>query len=250
MRWLVAGVVGVVVLAPWGAGTNAAPVAVQFSEGVTRGFPVLRAVNGERLAVGELTQVARGDRVESRMVFRFEDGSLYDETVVFSQRGVFTLLRYHLVQRGPSFPETIEAAIERASGKYEVRYRADEDSPEELLTGRYDMPPDAYNGMLGILMKNLQAGESTTVQIIAFTPKPRAVKLSLTPAGVEQVQMGDRAVLATRYVVKPQLGLLASLLVTDLAPMHCWIVGGDAPGFVRFQGPLFFMGPVWRIELN
>jgi hypothetical protein len=99
-------------------------------------------------------------------------------------------------------------------------------------------------------MKNLSDGQSVTVQVLAFTPKPLAVNILLSPAGVDQVQMGDRAILATRYVVKPQLGLLASLLVTDLAPMNCWIVGDEAPGFVRFQGPLFFMGPVWRIELN
>jgi hypothetical protein len=159
-------------------------------------------------------------------------------------------LKYRLIQRGPSFPETIEATVERESGKYQVRYRADEDSPEEVLNGRYDMPPDVYNGMLSTVMKNLQPGESATVQIIAFTPKPRAVKILLSPAGIDQVQLGDRAVPATRYVVKPQLGLMASLLVTDLAPMNCWIANGDAPGFIRFQGPLFFMGPTWRIELN
>jgi hypothetical protein len=32
--------------------------------------------------------------------------------------------------------------------------------------------------------------------------------------------------------------------------VRCWIVDGDAPGFVRFEGPLYFMGPVWRIEPN
>lgn len=249
MRWFIAGLIGFA-FASWAGGTQAAPIAVQFSEGVTRGFPVLRGQNGEPLAAGEITQVARGDRVESRMVFRFADGSLFDETAVFSQRGVFTLLRYRIIQRGPSFPETIDATIERETGRYHVRYRADEDSPEEVVSGRFDMPDDVYSGMLSIVMKNLQAGESVTVQIIAFTPKPRPVKILLSPAGIDQVKMGERAVAATRYVVKPQLGLLASLLVTDLAPMNCWIAGGDAPGFLRFQGPLFFMGPVWRIELN
>ena len=93
----------------------AEPVSVRFSEGITRGFPVLRSLSGDILAQGELIQVARGDLVESRLVFHFRDGSLYDERVVFSQRDVFTLQSYAIVQRGPSFPETIDARVDRAT---------------------------------------------------------------------------------------------------------------------------------------
>src|SRR5260370_39536782 len=97
---------------------SAAPVTVRFTEGVTRGFPVLRSLAGERLATGELTQVARGDTVESRLVFEFRDGSVYDETVVFSQRDVFTLEAYRLRQHGPSFPETVEGSINRTGRRH------------------------------------------------------------------------------------------------------------------------------------
>jgi hypothetical protein len=31
---------------------------------------------------------------------------------------------------------------------------------------------------------------------------------------------------------------------------HVWILGGDAPTFVKFEGPLYSGGPVWRIELS
>jgi hypothetical protein len=226
----------------------AEPVSVMFTEGVTRGFPVLRSVKGEKLAQGDLVQIARGDRVVSRMVFRFRDGSLYDETVEFSQRQVFTLERYRIVQRGPSFPETLEASFDRETGRYTVRHRADEDSPEETLNGKIELPDDVYNGLLSTLMKNLPSGGSTTVQIVAFTPRPRLVKMLLTPASEDPVTVGDAPLLATRFLIKPQLGLFASLLVSDLPDVKCWIVGGDAPAFVRFEGPLYFMGPVWRID--
>jgi hypothetical protein len=92
-----------VLLAP--AFVRAEPVTVRFTEGVTRGFPVLRTQNGEIIAQGDLVQIAHADRVENRLTFRFRDGSVYDEAVTFDQRGVFTLLTYRLVQRGPSFPE-------------------------------------------------------------------------------------------------------------------------------------------------
>jgi len=226
----------------------AEPVAVTFTEGVGRGFPVLRNANGEKIAQGDLVQVARGDRVENRLTFRFRDGSFYDETVVYSQRDVFTLLSYRLVQRGPSFPETIDATVDRSSGRYTVRYKADEDSPEEVLKGKFEMPADAYNGLLSTLMKNLPTGESATVQIIAFTPKPRLVKMLLMPATEDTVMMSETAVPSTRFLVKPQLGLFASLLVADIPDIKIWVSGGEAPAFLRFEGPLYFMGPIWRID--
>lgn len=245
------GWVGGIVL---GLGTMApalsAPITVEYTEGVTRGFPVLRSATGEKLAQGELSQVAQGNLVRSRLIFRFNDGSLYDETVTFSQRGVFTLQRYRLVQRGPSFPETIEATVDRETERYDVRYKGDEDSPEEVFTGKFSMPADAYNGMLGVLMKNMSGARPETVSIVAFVPKPQAVKMLLTPGTAEPVLVGDSPLRAVRYTIRPQLGLFASLLVSDIPDIHCWILQGDAPGFLRFEGPLYFMGPIWRIDPN
>jgi hypothetical protein len=232
-----------------GLPAGAEPIAVKYPEGVTRGFPVLRSLAGEKLAQGELAQIPRGgDVVESRLIFRFKDGSLHDERVVFSQRDVFTVLSYRLVQHGPSFPETLEASIDRLTGRYDVRYRADEDSPEETAQGQFELPLDAYNGLLSTLMKNLPVGASTVVQIVAFTPKPRLVKMLLAPAAEDPMKVNDAAVIATRFLMRPQLGVFASLLVTDIPDMKCWIAGGDAPAFLRFEGPLYFMGPVWRID--
>ena len=228
---------------------SAEPIAVRYAEGITRGFPVLRSLGGDKLAQGELIQVPRGgDVVESRLIFRFRDGSVYDERAVFSQREVFTLLSYHLVQRGPSFPETLDATVDRVSRRYAVRYRADEDSDEEFLQGDFDLPADAYNGLLSMLMKNLPAGDSRTVQIVAFTPRPRLVKMLLAPAAEDPMKVNDAPVLATRFLIRPQLGLFASLLVTDIPDVKCWIAGGEAPAFLRFEGPLYFMGPIWRID--
>lgn len=224
------------------------PVAVRFSEGVLRGFPTVRSLDGDKLALGDFVQVAREDQVESRLTFRFRDGSLYDETVVFSQRGVFRLHSYRLIQRGPSFPEALEASIDRKSGRYHVRYRADEDSPEETMTGEFTLPEDAYNGMFSLILKNLRPGTTEMVSVIAFTPKPRAVKVRLAPVAEDRVLLNDSPMQAVRYVIRPELGLLASLLLVDSPDVRCWILPGDAPAFVKAEGPLYFMGPVWRIE--
>jgi hypothetical protein len=249
LRVLAATVVGLLTVLA-GTGALAEPVTVRFSEGITRGFPVLRSLNGDVLAQGELIQVARGDLVDSRLVFRFRDGSIYDERVVFSQREVFTLQSYRIVQLGPSFAESLEARVDRATGRYEVRYRADDESTPETLTGELSLPGDVYNGLLSTLMKNLPTGSSATVQVLAFTPRPRLVKMLLTPAAEDLVQVNHAALTATRFVVRPQLGLLASVLLVDAPDLKCWILGGEAPAFLRFEGPLYFMGPTWRIDWN
>jgi hypothetical protein len=230
------------------ASSPAAPVAVQYQEGVVRAFPVLRSIQGERLAQGDFVQVAQGDVVTTRLVFRFADGSLHDETVVFSQRGLFTLLSYRIVQRGPSFPETLEASIERATGHYEVRYRPDDDSPREFQSGTFAFPDDAYNGMLSLVVKNLPPGAGETVSIVAFTPKPRVVKVQIRPLATEPAQVGETRLVATRYHIRPDLGLFASLLITDIPDTRVWVLSGPAPAFLRAEGPLYFLGPIWRIE--
>lgn len=224
------------------------PVAVRFAEGVTRAFPVLKSTDGRTLAHGEIVQVSRGDQVDSRLTFRYLDGSQYDERVVFSQRGVFTLLSYRLRQHGPSFPESIDAFVDRDSGRYTVRYKGGPDSEEEILNGRIEMPADTYNGLLTTVLKNLPGGQSATVHIMAFTPKPRTIKMLLAPSGEEMLPMGGFPMPVTKFTLRPQLGMFASLLVTDLPEVKCWILGGDAPAFVKFEGPLYFMGPIWRIE--
>jgi hypothetical protein len=224
------------------------PVAVRFPEGVTRAFPAVRSLEGKTLAFGDFVQVAREDRVHSRLLFRFKDGSVHDENVVFSQRGVFRMESYRLIQKGPSFPETLEVALDRQSGVYSVRHRADEDSPEEIVEGKFEVPDDAYNGMLTLILKNLPAGAGDTVSMVAFTPKPRVVKLKLTPMADEQVTLNESPMQAVRYIVKPELGFFASLLLFDLPSLRCWILPGEAPAFLKAEGPLYFMGPVWRIE--
>ena len=136
----------------------AEPIAVKFTEGVSHAFPVLRSVGGEKLAQGELIQIPRGELVENRLTFRFRDGSVYDERVVFSQKDAFSLMSYQITQRGPSFPESIDAKVDRETGRYEVRYKGDEEATEEILKGKIELPGDVYNGLLGMHMKNMPAG--------------------------------------------------------------------------------------------
>src|SRR5438552_18137558 len=91
---------------------NADVVPVRHLEGLSNGFLALRTMEGKLLADGEITQVANDDRVTGRVFFRFKDGSLYDNTAIFSQRGSFRLLSDHLVEKGPSFKHPMETLLD------------------------------------------------------------------------------------------------------------------------------------------
>jgi hypothetical protein len=232
---------------------SAEQVPVRHTEGLMHGFLALRSLDGKRLADGEMTQIAEGDRVTSRLIFRFRDGSVYDDTTVFSQRGAFRLLADHLVQRGPSFKQPMETSVEASSGQVTVRYK-DHEGKEKILKERRDLPSDVANGLLFTLVKHIQPRvPQTTVSLVATTPKPRVVKLEILPEGEKAVASGNTKHETVRYVVKVKIGgvagLVAPLLGKQPPDTHVWVLTGDAPAFVKLEGPLYAGGPVWRIEL-
>jgi hypothetical protein len=231
----------------------AAPVAVRYTEGLIHGFLELSSMEGQPLAHGDLIQVAANNRVTTRLVFKFKDGSLRDESAVFSQRGTFQLLSYHLVQNGPSFQPPMEMSFNSSSAAVTVRY-TESDGKEKTVTEKLKLPPDVANGIIFTLLKNLRPdGPPTTVSMVASTPKPRLVKLVVTPQGEEPFSLGGGERKAMHYVIKVDIGglsgVIAPLVGKQPPDLHVWILGGEAPAFVKTEGPLYYGGPIWRIEL-
>jgi len=226
---------------------EAAPVAVRYVEGTSHGFVVLRSYRGALLANGQLIQTVRGERVESRLFFHFADGSLYDETVTFTQHSVFRLVAYHLIQRGPAFGEaSSEVSFDRDSG----RYRAS--SGDKSAEGMLDLFEDLHNGMTGLLLRNLPAGGRATGYLMAFTPKPQLVRSDMGPEGEERFAVGTAALTSVRHLVKLDIpglkGAIANLIGKDPPDIRYWVSGGAAPAFLKFEGAMYLKGPIWTIE--
>ena len=230
------------------------PMAVLHTEGLTHGFAVLRTLEGDVLADGDLTEVASGDRVTGRMVFHFKDGSVYEENVVFSQRRSFRVETDHVLQKGPTFKHPMEVTINGSTGQVTVRY-TDDDGKDKTVTDRLKLPPDLANGMIPTLLKNIRPDVPlTTVSMVAATPKPRLVKLLISPEGEDSFSVGSSSHKTTRYVIKVDIGgvagWVAPLIGKQPPDTHAWILGGDAPAFVKLEGPLYLGGPIWRMELT
>jgi hypothetical protein len=167
--WLAAVLVGVLLLVA--DVIHADTVPVRHTQGVVHAFLVLQTLDGNTIADGDLTQISRADRVTGRLVFHFKDGSLYDETFVFTQRGAFHLLSDHLIEKGASFRPPMETSLDTSTGQMTVRY-TDDDGKGKVVSERLKLPPDT----------------------------------------------------------------------------NFWVLGCDAPIFLKSEGPLYQAGPIWRIE--
>src|SRR4051812_5803172 len=91
-------------------------ITVRHREGRIHGFLALRDADDQIIASGTSVQSSTGNRVTSELSFRFKDGSVHQETSVFSQNRTFRLLNYHLVQKGPAFKGPMDFAINTATG--------------------------------------------------------------------------------------------------------------------------------------
>lgn len=232
---------------------SVSPVAVRYREGFIHGFLALSTLDGVAIAAGDLTQIARGDQITSRIAFRFKDGSRQEETTVFSQRNSFRLISYHLLQKGPSFKNASDLTVTCATGQVTVRY-TDDDGKEKVANEHFDLPPDLGNGLIPTLLRNIPPGRSQIeVPMVVAGPKPRLVKIVLNAEGTEPFTLGGFNREARHYVAKVNLGGVAGVVAPILGKQppdsQVWILGGEAPVFVRSETPAYVGGPIWRIEL-
>ncbi len=237
----------------WPGLLAAEPVAVRYTEGSLHGFVVLRTLDDKLLADGDVTQTVKGDQVTTRMVFNFKDGSLMEQTTVFSQRQRFRLISDRVVQKGPAFPQPLEMSVDGTTGEVKVSYR-DEGGQPQTATERFDVPPDLANGIITKLLMNARPDAMPkSFSLIAATPKPRMVKLVVAPAAKDEFSIAGSGRQATHHVLKVEIGgvagVLAPLFGKQPPDSHVWVVGGDVPAFVRSEQSLYAGGPVWRIEL-
>jgi hypothetical protein len=147
----------------------------------------------------------------------------------------------------------VEQTFDRKTQQYHVRQRGPDDKEDVVASGELEMPPDLYNGMALILLKNLPAGGSVTARVVAFTPKPRLLTMRLHPEGEDMVWLGETPKRVVRHLVNLEVGglagVVASVVGKEPPDLRYWIAPGEVPAFVRFQGAMFLNGPVWRIDM-
>jgi hypothetical protein len=232
--------------------TTTAQVTVKHRQGSLHGFLILHTLDGEVLATGDLIQTVRDQRVTAHLLFDFKDGSRYDETVVYTQSRVFQLVSHRQVLKGPKFPEPMDLVADVAKGHVTVHYS--KDGKDENKTDHIDMPADLADGILTTVLQNVSTQDrETRLSMIVATPKPRLVKLVVTPQNEDTFSFGGVTRKANHFRVKIDLGgiagAVAPLVGKEPPDIHVWILAGEAPTFLRWQGPMYANGPSWVIEL-
>jgi hypothetical protein len=205
------------------------------------------------VATGDSVQVSRGNQVTSRTTFTYKDGSVDDETTVFTQSRTFRLISDHHIQKGPFFPHPMDLMIDARTGQVNVRTTG-KDGKEESYSQHMTLPEDVANGMVSQVIGNLKANsQSMTVSMVVTTPKPRVVKLVISPVGEENFSIAGASKKALHCEIKILIGGVVGLVAPFVgkAPpnIELWEVGGDAPTFLREKGPTFEDGPMMTIEL-
>jgi hypothetical protein len=251
--WVWPGVLVIILPLLTGA-LSAEPVAVRYVAGMVHGFLVLRTAEGETLATGDLVQLAHGDRITTKLVFRFKDGSIDDETTVYSQRGTFRLLKDHHVQKGPAFLHPMDLSIDTTTSQVTVR-TVDKDGKQDVKTEHVDMPADLANGMIPTLIMNLPRGiAQAKFSMVVAAPKPRVIKLLISPDGHDPIWIKGSRLEANRYLVKVEIGgvsgAVAPLVGKQPPDTHIWILESEAPVFLKSLGPTQQDGPAWSTELT
>lgn len=231
----------------------AEPIRVRHVEGAIHGFMLLRTEDGKPIAVGDLDQTVQGGRVTVGLKFHFDDGSVYEETTIFLQRGTFRVLSDHLIEKGPAFKKPIEVWIDCPTGQVKVREMDDGKDKEKVTTHHVDIPADLANGIVPTLIKNFPDDAQRTVTMLAATPKPRIVKFVITPETEDTFSVGDTKYKAKEYSAKVQIGGVAGAVAPVVGQQppdsHFWIFRGEAPLFLKSVGPIAVGTPVWQIEL-
>ncbi len=226
----------------------AEPVPVRHRQGSAHGFVALKTLEGTRIATGDMTQMVHGDRVTSRLLLRFRDGSIDDDTTVFTQHETFRLITDHHIQRGPSFPKPIDVLIDATTGQITSHTKDGKIRQDHL-----DLPADVSNGLPpNLLMNILTSVPETKLSFVAPTEKPRLIQVSVKPAGEVPFTIGGTKRKAVDFLLHPELGgitgMIAPMIGKQPLDFHIWILTGASPAFIREEGQLYEGGPVWRIE--
>lgn len=237
-----------------GRSASADPVEAKHKQGSNHGFLLLKSPEGKVIAVGDDVIIAHGVNVRSHLVFHFHDGSVDDEVTVFRQAKVLQLISDHHIQRGPSFPQPLDIALNVPRG--EVTWHEEKDGRQEVHTDHMDLPPDLANGMVSLAIENFPSkATEMRVSYLAGMPKPRIVKLSIKPDGRDSFRIdGGAARASTRFNIHIEIGGVAGVIAPVIgkqpSDMQLWTIDGEVPTFLKMVGALYDKGPVWTTVLT
>ena len=222
-------------------------------QGATHAYLLVKTEEGKVIGVGDSVNQQVGRAWRSRLTLRFRDGSVDDDTTVYTQGRSLHVISDHHVQKGPTFPKPIDTTVNAASKT--VTWHEVHDGKDEVKTETMDLPDDLANGMLPWVLQNLPRGAAEVkMSYVVSTPKPRVVKLAIHIDRTSGIRVGYAGRSAKVYRIHVELGgitgVVAPVIGKEPPDMHAWVVADDVPTFLKLNSYLYQGGPMLNIELS
>jgi hypothetical protein len=232
----------------------AEPIPVEHIQLPRHEFMDARSESGKIIARVEFTEVVEGDAVTMRLIYRFVDGSIDDETTTYRQQGTFRLVRNHHIQQGPFFAKPVDFAVDAASGTATTR-TTDKDGKIHVESEHVDLPDDVAIGFIGTLLLNVSPSTAPFREgILAPVFGGRLIRILISQEGEQPFEKTGQTLKATVFRIHPELGGILGMIATVLGlqpkDVMVWVREGETPAVVRVVGQLGGSGPVLSSELE
>ena len=239
------------------AGSIAAPVfAIEVTEpaAASHGYPGLCDINGKKLADGEFRQWVENNRLHVVIPYKFSAGEVYEEHSQFRQepeliqeKWLWKELKHGRSQR--------EFAANFLAGIASAHIRQD----NKDVSKRINIEPGrtfagfGFSLALSNLRKRLLSGEQVQLKAIGFSPfptfGPQVVTVTISHGGVQRMRMGGRSPKGDRFIIHPEIPLIAKLFV-NVPDTKIWLTNPAPAGFLRWEGPIVLPNdPLIRVDL-
>ena len=219
----------------------------------SHGYPGLCDINGKKLADGEFRQWVETNRLHIVITYKFSAGEVYEEHSQFRQEP-------ELIQEKWSWKESKhgrsqrEFAVDFLTGIASAHIRQDNKDVSKKINIEPGRTFAGFGFSLAVsnLRKRLLSGEQVQLKAVGFSPfptlGPQVVTVTISHGGVQRMRMGGRSPKGDRFVIHPEIPLIAKLFV-HVPDTEIWLTDPPA-GFLRWEGPtLLPSDPIIRVDL-
>ena len=234
--------------------TYAFAIEVTEPAGAAHGYPGLCGINGKKLADGEFRQWVENHHLYVVITYKFPDGQMFEEKARFRQNR-------ELVQEQWSWKELRSGRSQReftadfGSGIASAHIRNDNKDVLEKI----DIEPGrtfagfGFTIALSNLRKRLLKGEQVQLKAVGFSPfptlKPQVATVTISHGGVDHMRMAGRTPKGDRFIIHPEIPLIAKLFV-NVPDTRIWLTNPAPAGFLRWEGPVVLpTDPLIRVDL-
>jgi hypothetical protein len=207
-------------------------------EGSFHGFPVLRDLDGSKLANGEFLQRIEGGRVHIRNTYEFSRDHRVDESAVFrlepfsQEEWTWREVAGGILLREYSVDLRTGHARAQKKEKHETKQW---NETLDIESGR-TFAGVGFTTAIKRLRPRLLQGETVELRAVGFTPKPRLVTVKVSRVGIDRMSMAGREVLGERFTVDAKIPAIAKIII-DVPETRIWLTHPPPAGFLRWEGP-------------